>query len=156
MKIQLLSEASSFAAQTAHLLFREWSALPAWSNQSAILQRLNARNDSAHSEFTLVAEHADKVIATSSVIRYELNDALAREYWLGEVVTDSAFRGQGIAKSLISRCVTLAKQNGIKALWLYTPDQQAFYQRLGWQAVEQRVIADEEVTLMVLSLDSSQ
>jgi len=37
-------------------------------------------------------------------------------------------------------------------LWLYTPDQQAFYQRSGWQAVEQRQIAGEEVTVMVLRL----
>lgn len=66
-------------------------------------------------------------------------------------MTDKKFHGQGVAKALIQRAIARARQQQIAGLWLYTPDQQAYYQRSGWQAVEQRHIAGEEVTVMVLN-----
>jgi GNAT superfamily N-acetyltransferase len=89
---------------------------------------------------------------TCNVIRYELDDITAREYWSGELVTDRAFRGQDVAKALIQQAIARAQQQQIGELWLYTPEQQAYYQRLGWQSVEQRQIAGEDVTVMVLHL----
>ncbi len=71
---------------------------------------------------------------------------------MGEVVTDKKLRGQGVANALIQQVIARARQKRISELWLYTPDQQAYYQRSGWQAVEQRHIAGEEVTVMVLHL----
>lgn len=153
MQIADLNQHPDYAPQTAQLLHTEWSHHPAWSHQPTILERLKQRNQTASSEFTLVATKDDKtVIATCSVIRYELDDIGAREYWIGEVVTDKKFRGQGVAKALIQQAIARAKQQQIGELWLYTPDQQAYYQRSGWQAVEQRQIAGEEVTVMVLRL----
>jgi len=68
------------------------------------------------------------------------------------MVTERIFRGQGVAKALIQQAIARARQQQIGELWLYTPDQQAYYQRSGWQVVEQRHIAGEEVTVMVLHL----
>lgn len=68
------------------------------------------------------------------------------------MVTERIFRGQGVAKALIQQAIALARQQQIGELWLYTPDQQAYYQRSGWQVVEQRHIAGEAVTVMVLHL----
>ena len=68
------------------------------------------------------------------------------------MVTERIFRGQGVANALIQKVIAQAKQQETNELWLYTPDQQAYYQRSGWQAVEQRHIAGEEVTVMVLHL----
>lgn len=68
------------------------------------------------------------------------------------MVTDKKFRGRGVAKALIQQAIVRAKHQQIGELWLYTPDQQAYYQRSGWRAVEQRHIAGEDVTVMVLHL----
>ncbi|ORM50725.1 GNAT family N-acetyltransferase [Pantoea conspicua] len=146
MQIAELNQHPGYAGQTAQLLHTEWSALPAWSHQPTILERIKQRNQAPTAEFTLIATpDGETVAATCSVIRYELVDIAAREYWIGEVVTDKRFRGQGVA-------IARAKQQQIGELWLYTPDQQAYYQRSGWQAVEQRQISGEEVTVMVLYL----
>lgn len=153
MQIADLNQHPDYAPQTSQLLHAEWSHHPAWSHQPTILGRLKQRNQTALAEFTLVAtKHDETVIATCSVIRYELDDIAAREYWLGEVVTDQKYRGQGVAKALIQQAIARAKHQQIGELWLYTPDQQAYYQRSGWQVVEQRHIAGEEVTVMVLHL----
>ncbi|MDH2065817.1 GNAT family N-acetyltransferase [Pantoea sp. GD03673] len=153
MHIADLNQHPGYASQTAQLLHTEWSHLPAWSHQPTILNRLTQRNKPASAEFTLIASpDGETVVATCSVIRYELDDIAAREYWLGEVVTDKKFRGQGVANALIQQAIRQAKQQQINALWLYTPDKQAYYQRAGWQAAEQRHIAGEDVTVMVLHL----
>lgn len=146
MQIAELNQHPGYAGQTAQLLHTEWSALPTWSHQPTILERIKQRNQAPTAEFTLIATpDGETVAATCSVIRYELDDIAAREYWIGEVVTDKRFRGQGVA-------IARAKQQQISELWLYTPDQQAYYQRSGWQAVEQRQISGEEVTVIVLYL----
>ncbi|WP_336749158.1 GNAT family N-acetyltransferase [Pantoea vagans] len=153
MQIADLNQHPDYASQTAQLLHSEWSHLPAWSHQPTILKRLTQRNQTASAEFTLIASpNGETVIATCSVIRYELDDIAAREYWIGEVVTDRKFRGQGVAKALIQQAIARAKHQQIGELWLYTPDQQAYYQRSGWRAVEQRQVADENVTVMMLHL----
>jgi len=153
MQIADLNQHPDYAPQTAQLLHTEWSHLPAWSHQPTLLARLTQRNQRAPTEFTLIATpDGETVIATCSVIRYELDDIAAREYWIGEVVTDKKFRGQGVANALIQQAISRARQQQIGELWLYTPDQQAYYQRSGWQAVEQRHIAGEDVTVMVLHL----
>jgi len=153
MLIAELNQHPRYAEQTAQLLHTEWSHFPAWSHPPAIVARLKQRNQKPSAEFTLIATpDGETVIATCSVIRYELDDIAAREYWIGEVVTDKRFRGQGVAKALIQQAIATAIKQQISELWLYTPDQQGYYQRSGWQAVEQRQIAGEEVTVMKLPL----
>lgn len=153
MQIADLNQHPDYTSQTAQLLHTEWSHLPAWSHQPTILTRLTKRNQTASAEFTLVAtSDGETVIATCSVIRFELDDIVAREYWIGEVVTDKKFRGRGVAKALIQQAIVRAKHLKIGELWLYTPDQQAYYQRSGWRSVEQRQVAGEDVTVMVLHL----
>jgi len=153
MLIAELNQHPRYAEQTAQLLHTEWSHFPAWSHPPAIVARLKQRNQKPSAEFTLIATpDGETVIATCSIIRYELDDIAAREYWIGEVVTDKRFRGQGVAKALIQQAIATAIKQQISELWLYTPDQQRYYQRSGWQAVEQRHIAGEEVTVMKLRL----
>lgn len=65
------------------------------------------------------------------------------------MVTDKAFRGQGVAKGLIQQAIANAIKQQNRELWLYIPDQQAYYQRSGWQGVEQRQIVGEAVTVMM-------
>lgn len=140
MLIAELNQHPRYAEQTARLPHTEWSYLPAWSHPPTILERLKQRNQATSAEFTLIATpDGETVIATCSLIRYELDDIAAREYWIGEMVTDKRFRGQGVAKALIQQAIAQAIKQQISELWLCTPDQQTYYQRSGWQAVEQRV-----------------
>jgi predicted N-acetyltransferase YhbS len=143
--------------EIARLLHSEWSALPAWSSLSAISQRLQQRNCEEKDSFTLIACHADGTLTgTASVIEYELDDRPERRYWLGEVFTPREWRGQGVGSALVNACIARAGEQRIEALWLYTPDQQALYRRLGWQDVEQRTVCGESVTVMVLRLTQAE
>jgi len=143
-------------AEIAALLHSEWSHLPNWACLTQIDLRLQRRNCPSKSSFTLLACSANgPLMGTASVIEFELEDMPVRRYWLGEVFTAADFRGRGVGSALINACITAAQQQKIKELWLYTPDKQLLYQRLGWQEVEQREVNAERVSVMVRSLTHS-
>lgn len=151
--ISLLAQQPQLLDAVTQMLHREWSDFPNWRDAAVIQQRLQARNQAEAKTLTLVATTSDgELMATASIIHYELDDIAEREFWLGEVITAAEHRGKGLASSLVTRLIAEARLRGITALWLYTPDQQALYRRFGWQDVEQRVMADEEVTVMVLKI----
>lgn len=156
MQIKYLMDDPDYLNQTTELLFNEWSHLSSWSESRQILTRLTERNSPDKQQFTLVALDVENVVtAAGSLICYELKDNPQRMYWLGEVVTRSTHRGQGLGSALIKRIVELATERNIAELWLYTPDKQSLYRRLGWKAYEQRVVDGESVTVMVLSLPAN-
>lgn len=109
MSIDILTKDAKQLQQTARLIFNAWSALPLWSDEKQIISRLRARIDAPDHQVVLISTDADgRVIATGSLIRYELSDNVQRIYWLGEVVTDIASRGKGVASALIEHCLLLA------------------------------------------------
>ncbi|YCH32270.1 GNAT family N-acetyltransferase [Erwinia sp. D4-22] len=150
MRIKNLMDHPDYLHATTELLFNEWSHLPSWARLQQIRTRLIERNSTDGRQFTLVALDAQNTVtAAGSLICYELKDDPARVYWLGEVITRSTHRGQGIGTELIKRIIKLAAQQDITELWLYTPDKQSLYTNLGWVEQEQRVVAGELVTVMV-------
>lgn len=145
-----LSQQPQRAEEIAHFLFQEWHLLDNWADPREVAERLRQRNLPGSVGFTLLAlSDAGELSGTASVIEYELDDNPARRYWLGEVFTLPTWRGQGIGSRLVNACIGRAQQQGVTELWLYTPDQQALYQRLGWREAEQREVNGEWVSVMV-------
>lgn len=139
----------------AALIHQEWSDFERWSSREVIAERLRKRNAPGNDEITLVALVDGMPVATASIIKYELRDDMARQYWLGEVLTAQAHRGKGIAGKLIRALLETARKEGYPELWLYTPDQQALYAYLGWQSIEEKYVSGEWVSVMALPLSPS-
>jgi predicted N-acetyltransferase YhbS len=136
----------------AKLLHQEWSDFERWSSKEKIITRLNERSAPASEELTLIAMESTEILATASIINYELPDDPERKYWLGEVLTAPEHRGKGVAGELIRRLIEIASASRYPALWLYTPDQQSLYRYLGWRSVEEKCVENESVTIMVYDL----
>ncbi len=154
MDIITLRQWDAGYALVAALIHQEWSDFERWASHETITERLRERNAPGNDEVTLVALEDGMPIATASIIQYELCDDMTRKYWLGEVLTAQAHRGKGIAGKLIRALSETAQAAGYPELWLYTPDQQALYARLGWKPVEEKYDSDEWVTVMVLPLSA--
>ncbi|MGP9534482.1 MULTISPECIES: GNAT family N-acetyltransferase [unclassified Halomonas] len=60
--------------------------------------------------------------------------------------------GQGIASALVKRVEAEAAAHGFERIYLYTPDHQALYRRLGWQDREDVEYRKEHVTVMARQL----
>jgi len=156
MQIRPLMDNPDYLAQISGLLFKEWSSLPLWADEERIRTRLIERNSSDNGQITLVAIDAENTaIAAASLIRYELSDDPQRIHWLGEVITKPSHRGQGIGTLLVKALINYTSEQNMTELWLYTPDMQPLYRKLGWEDKETRVVNGESVSLMVLNLGKS-
>ncbi|VEA63838.1 Predicted acetyltransferase involved in intracellular survival and related acetyltransferases [Serratia plymuthica] len=153
MRIERLSAHRQRIGELAALLHQEWRDFSPWSSHEKISQRFEQRCEPQHSGMTLLALSPQQhILGTASLVIYDLADKPERKFWLGEVFTHPQHRGLGIARRLIDQCITHCKQKNIAELYLYTPDQQSLYQKLGWQPVEQRQVSGEEVTVMCRTL----
>ncbi|MGV8677852.1 GNAT family N-acetyltransferase, partial [Pseudomonas aeruginosa] len=87
---------------------------------------------------------------TASLIWRELKTCRMAnaDWWTGEIYTLPAARGQGLGSALTQAVFAAAGERHLPALNLYTPDKQAMYARMGWQAIYDDVINDELVTVM--------
>lgn len=70
--------------------------------------------------------------------------------WLSTVVVAPAFRGRGLASALSMRVVAEAARRGFDTLYLFTPNQQSLYARLGW-SVMARTEGPQGVSVVVMS-----
>ncbi|RUR37930.1 GNAT family N-acetyltransferase [Vreelandella populi] len=95
-------------------------------------------------------------VGTASLIAEDISSRPELAPWLASVFVLPQWRGRGIASRLVQRVEQEAFENGIKRFYLYTPDQQALYRRLGWQDLEQLTYGGETVTIMSRQLTAER
>lgn len=88
------------------------------------------------------------LVGTASLVDEDLAPRPWLSPWLASVYVLPAWRGRGIASMLVRRVEHEARQAGIKRLYLFTPDRQALYRRLGWGELETLEFAGEQITVM--------
>ncbi len=68
--------------------------------------------------------------------------------WLAGVFVAPDQRGKGIGSALVQAIEAKALELGISRLYLFTPDKQHFYARLGWSPLEWTDYRTERVLIM--------
>jgi N-acetylglutamate synthase-like GNAT family acetyltransferase len=63
--------------------------------------------------------------------------------WLASVFVAPPWRRRGIASALVAAVQATAREAGVAALYLYTPDQANLYARLGFQRIGSVVYPDD-------------
>ena len=151
MRIEPLSRQAHRLEEVALFLHGEWQAFEPWADTSLIRQRLTMSLSDARFPYTFLAlSPDDRLIGTASVRLRELAGETDKHHWLSEVLIRQDVRGQGVGRALIRCCLRYTFSHARAPLYLYTPDQQALYHRLGWHEVGQRHVNGEEVSLMAL------
>lgn len=135
--------------QISHALNQEWADLTPWADIALIKQRLLERSMAEKPQILSCFVNNDgQLLATASTILHELPDVQQATWWLGEVLTVPSARGKKIGSQLIEVLYQHYRQFTNESLYLYTPDMQALYRKMGWQDEESREINDELVTVM--------
>ena len=68
--------------------------------------------------------------------------------WLASVFVHPDYRGKGFATQLVNEVMKLTKEQGYPNMYLYTPDQQSLYAKLGWKIIHDLDYMGEEVSIM--------
>ncbi len=99
----------------------------------------------------LVLAGNGEVCGTVSLLLQDMATNHDLSPWLANVFIAPEFRGQGMGKQVVQAAMAKAAARQIKTLYLFTEDQQLFYERLGWQVLKQEHYEGEWVTIMFWS-----
>lgn len=128
--------------------FESWGHLHPGLTLEQALERLKAECGQGRVPSIFVAMQGETPVGTASLIADDMSIRRELTPWLASVFVVPEWRGQGIASALVRRIEIEAVESGIEHFYLYTPDQQNLYRRLGWQEIESLEYRGETVTVM--------
>jgi GNAT superfamily N-acetyltransferase len=96
---------------------------------------------------TFVAEDAGEQLGSACILADDMSSHPELTPWLASVYVNEIHRGKGIGSTLVKRVMQHAQENGVKRLYLYTPDQEQMYARLGWQLFSREPYNGTPVTI---------
>lgn len=79
------------------------------------------------------------LLGSASLIAHDMDTRPDLSPWLASVYVAPAQRGQGIGSALVRRIVEEARRLDCPMIYLFTPDKEAFYTRLGWRVIDRTV-----------------
>ena len=129
-------------------LFGEWGHLEAGRSLEETLERLRQRADRTKPPLTLVAMANDRPVGTASLTPWDMRTRPDLSPWLSSVFVDPESRGYGVGSRLVNAIEETARDLAIPTLYLFTPDRENFYRRLGWETMEWCEYRGEKVVLM--------
>ena len=99
---------------------------------------------------TFVAEDAGELLGSACILADDMSSHPELTPWLASVYVNEIHRGKGIGSTLVKRVMQHAQENCVKRLYLYTPDQEQMYARLGWQLFSREPYNGTPVTIMAI------
>jgi len=149
-QISLLAAYPQFIDSLAPWIWRHWQPLlPDDTLQSRIAKlRLHLNTDSL--PIAWVAHQGAEVYGTAALRVHDLPGHEQLTPWLGGVFVAETYRRQGIGSALCAAVEAHASQKlGMAHLYLFTLDQQRWYQQQGWQPMQACTWCDRPGDIMI-------
>lgn len=101
---------------------------------------------------TLIARTGTKVLGSVSLVRYKASAGGGKRLWLSNLYVPESLRGRGLGSVLVDKACRYAHEQGETEIWLFTDNQQAFYQKRGWQPGGEARVSQSDVDIFVRRL----
>lgn len=72
--------------------------------------------------------------------------------WLASVYIEESSRGLGYGSKVVKGVMDKARECGVNKLYLFTPDQERFYEKLGWKIYKQMEYKGKNISIMSVEL----
>ena len=127
----------------------EWGHLLPQRTDEMLVAKFQQRTTPHIIPESFVAVAGDRPIGMASLVADDMTTRPDLSPWLAAVYVVPEFRNRGVGSSLVRAVMEEAAALGLKRLYLFTPDQMAFYRRLGWRTLERTNYRGEDVVIMV-------
>lgn len=115
--------------------------------------QMRARANKETLPIHLIATENSQLLGGAILKLQEMPSYPEKEYCLGSVVVKHKHSGKGIGSKLALKICDLAKQRGIKQLYLQTEALDGgLYAKIGWEPVEKVIDKEDDVLIMVNNL----
>lgn len=136
MHISFLADHPEFIPVLAPEILEHWRHALAEETIEIREAKLRQHMNKIELPLALVAHTEREVLGTAALRATELEGYEHLSPWLGGVFVRRPYRGRGIASVLSSAIEQRAWALGHNEMYLFTPDQQRLYSRLGWSKLE--------------------
>ena len=150
MKIVKLNEHPEFIPTLAEWHYSEWSYLHAVDSVERRISELEEEAQADGIPQTFVALSGDTLLGSASLISHDMNTRMDLSPWLASVYVPVEQRNRGIGSALVRHVVKHADMLGYRTIYLFTPDREAFYARLGWSLMERTEYHGHRVPIMTI------
>lgn len=148
MTIAYLADCPEHLPVVATWIFDTWGHLIPGLTWDLVAAKLHGRLNRDAIPLTLVALQAGLPVGTASLIPDDMSTRPELGPWLASVYVAPEHRRQGIGSQLVGAAEGIARRLGVSPLYLFTPDRERFYARLGWSALETTEYRHEQVVIM--------
>ncbi|MBD9356322.1 GNAT family N-acetyltransferase [Methylomonas albis] len=130
----------------------EWAGLNPGQTLEDRIERMQAYLSNKLIPSTFICKHEGTLAGSAAIIESDMDTHLELTPWLASVYVTPAFRRQGIGAKLVKHVMSQAETAGVAKLYLFTPDQADFYQKLGWTEMEEEDYRGHRVKIMSVVL----
>jgi GNAT superfamily N-acetyltransferase len=151
-RIEYLADHLSCVPTLARWHHAQWSYL---DTNVPVEQRAAAlsRHGKERVPMTVIALSGETLLGSASLIVHDMDTRIHLSPWLASVYVAPEYRGHGVGSALVRRIAQEAADQGFHDLYLFTPDKEPFYARLGWTAIERTNYRGYDQVVMTLSLE---
>lgn len=135
--------------QIAQWHFDEWHALfPERTLADFAAELAESLQSDNIPQTWLLLDEQQNVCGTGSLLLRDMNTNHQLSPWLANIFLRPENRGQGLGRNLVQQLMLEAQRRGVSVLYLFTEDQQSFYEKLGWQLHHRELYEGEWVSVM--------
>lgn len=128
----------------------EWSQLRGGESLHECRRGLEATMTRDGFPVTVVAVDDDRLLGSASLVESAMETRPELTPWLAGVYVDAGERGRGIGSALIERIIDEAAVRDFDEIYLFTTEYAAWYERFGWETIDDDHYHGFEVTVMRL------
>lgn len=149
MQIENLADHPEYVETVARWQWDEWGTDPD-DSLAARVADLRDQTDPDRIPTTYLALDGGAALGSASLVEDDMSTHRELSPWLASVYVAPAARGRGVASALVWRVVAQAAAMGVARLYLYTPDAQGLYAKLGWRVIATEHFEGHLVTIMTI------
>lgn len=149
IRIENLADHPDLAPVLAAWVYGEWGHLLPERTEEMLVVAFRQRSTPHVIPESFVALAGDRPVGMASLIEDDMKTRPDLSPWLAAVYVLPEFRNRGVGSGLVRAVMAEAMALDVEQLYLFTPDQEAFYRRLSWRTLERAIYRGEEVVIMV-------
>ncbi len=148
MDIAYLADYKDVISTLARWFYEEWAYLHPERTLVDVERLIAERTNRTKVPVALVAMKGNELLGTVCLKTHDMETRLDLTPWLAGLYVAKPWRRRGIGTALVKAIEKKAHELAVGKLYLYTPESQDFYSRLGWHVREQTEYHGCTVTVM--------
>ncbi|HAT43328.1 MAG TPA: N-acetyltransferase [Rheinheimera sp.] len=135
--------------------FAEWQALfPHKTLDDFAADLAESLQSDALPQTWLLVDEQGEICGTGSLLLQDMTVHQELSPWLANIYIHPDKRGLGLGRLVVSQLMAQAHSRQLPTLYLFTEDQQAFYEKLGWTLLYREIYEGEWVSIMQWQVQS--